>query len=795
MTQAELREKLALILQRYANVPGKDAKFLVEDLEEITSYATEFEALADTPADGNIAYAHDTGAFFFRRSSAWQPSPNPAAAGVVVFATELLLLAATPSDSTIAYAQDTDVFWYRRNGAWAASSNPAGGGGGGVTIYTTEALLIAATPADGTLGYAQDTDRYWFRRNGAWDLKPNLVVQTVPITFPIDYATGTDPIVGSIFTSTADVTAYLTAQGHTHFKHIMACWECVPDVLTTTVTFSLQPGVHRPRPTEISSQAFHFRPSFLAKRFPIFLGGGSVVIGAAAPTAIASWETLVAAQVCTVATTANASNGLECKLDFAGTPFTAGALKGYFARIESPTPQHILIRDNTASSLYLNANYGTNPTGLNVLVVSPATIVRNSLDDINPACANSPVFTLTSENMWIGAPNSARFVFDTLRIDQYSTTGFSGAFAVFGSPRVSLTRVLNDQARLKDQGLVASSGTRFLEQIDEPQLGYFTFSSVSVRGTRLALVPGTGSAIIGLNYNRTRIDVNGYLTITSAFFGGCVGSQPPFYVQRSYVSMANACFDNFSTGCCQLDYCSISMQVASGPKNFWRNVAGTVVPLRLNFCTASGTLFDLVFEAAGGSCIATLGGDLSIARVSNGALGGLTGLIISAGNLFSRLRLASFTAVTSAAAELGISASAVNSTGGWAGSFVDFQKRWEHIDNRLGLGTLFNAVRVIAVGDSAFGTPGTLPLAYGLRYTTVGTTLEFKSPSDGPGVYGAPVNIGAGGRFTIFGATVTDYVVVDVVPSLLPGANATVTPYFQPRAFVTKEGDWVTWFV
>ena len=59
---------------------------------------------------GEILAADGTG------GASWVAPPG----GVLVFATEVALLADTSADGAIAYAQDTDRFFFRKNGAWVA---------------------------------------------------------------------------------------------------------------------------------------------------------------------------------------------------------------------------------------------------------------------------------------------------------------------------------------------------------------------------------------------------------------------------------------------------------------------------------------------------------------------------------------------------------------------------------------------------------------------------------------------------------------------------------------------------
>jgi hypothetical protein len=147
MTLAAALSKITDLLVRYANVPGPEAKLVSSLLEDLEPYDTEAELLADSPSDGVIGFAKDTGSYWFRSIGTWKPTANPA------------------------------------------------GGGGGVTKYATEVALLAATPDAGTLGFAEDTERTWFFTSFGWKPTPNEFTATnrsAPFEFVVDPVNGDD---------------------------------------------------------------------------------------------------------------------------------------------------------------------------------------------------------------------------------------------------------------------------------------------------------------------------------------------------------------------------------------------------------------------------------------------------------------------------------------------------------------------------------------------------------------------------------------------------------------------------
>jgi len=117
----------------------------------ITKRPLQTGLLGIAAADGTIGYAIDTGNFFMRIGTAWQPFGE-------YKDTQANILASTYADGSRAYATDTGQFWIRENGAWI----PFG------IYHDIEANIRTKRFADGAIAQATDTGNTWARFNGAW---------------------------------------------------------------------------------------------------------------------------------------------------------------------------------------------------------------------------------------------------------------------------------------------------------------------------------------------------------------------------------------------------------------------------------------------------------------------------------------------------------------------------------------------------------------------------------------------------------------------------------------------------
>jgi hypothetical protein len=673
---------------------------------------------------------------------------------------------------TFYWEETAAKFWRKKGGPGEWSEEGGGGGGGGVTQYATEIALLAAAPAAGTIGYAQDSGRYWFRGPTAWAPKANLTVQIGALAFPIDYATGTDPVAGTVFCRQADIDAYLLTKGITYFKTIIGCFRCLPDIVTTYCYFYLQPGVHRPLPITDQYQfgsAFPFFPVnnalIGATRYPlIFQESARLIISPPSFLDASAWETISAAQACTGASNSG-SPGQESYLDFAGATFTPGALKGYFVRIPTATPQYITIRDNTATRIALNSNYSGTPTGLNISVVSPATIIRNSFDDIAVAYANATMFSFSSEG-WADPGIVTRVVFDSIRIDQYAAnTSAPGTFALQGPLRISLSRTLFDHARLRNSGLVNSAGTILFTQGNTDRQTNLSLTQCSLRGNRLATVPASGSVVfkIALSPQKMAFDV-GSIQLAQSYLGGCSGSGAPIDVANCYITAFSTMFDDFNGPFCTFGYCWVSFSTQT-PRNFFRGGVTCVSIL--------GRLaFNAVFESITGSLLTVTSADGSTSDIflgysANGPGGGAnTGRHLNFSNN-ARITIGpNWAATASNLPEIANSA-------GNGFSLADLRAKWEVYTQIQA--TLAPAVTVLAISDAV--STAVDKTCY-LRYTNATKLLQFRHFSDAS--YGANVDVTAGGVFMLKSLTASYWCVIAVNAASLPGADATETFRVQP---------------
>ena len=134
----------------------------------IRVFATRVGLLGTVTPDGGMAYATDTGEFWFRMNGSWQP-------GTTISDNEGDLKRTNYSNGTVGYATDTNQFWYRVNNTWQP----------GPLVTDTENNLVTANYPNGTVGYASDTNRTYHRVNGVWqpfgslmDTQANILAAT-----------------------------------------------------------------------------------------------------------------------------------------------------------------------------------------------------------------------------------------------------------------------------------------------------------------------------------------------------------------------------------------------------------------------------------------------------------------------------------------------------------------------------------------------------------------------------------------------------------------------------------------
>ena len=236
------------------------------------------------------------------------------------------------------------------------------------------------------------------------------------LTFAVDYNLGGAATIptGTIFSKQIQISNFLTNAGTTSFKYLREVYDAVPRTIYHAVTINLAAGIHRPGASE-NAAAFRLgRKTFISG-----LTIGSMTIAGQLP---ASYTTVVAAQ--TITAFQVASN--DPYLDFAGTPFTSGALKGLTAVLS--TGQSSVIHDNTTSRLNIMTAISPSPTvGVSTCIVAqPSVTLRNSITDLARAYAS---FIVRTGN----GPSDAAILFQDLLLDPFgnssiSITNASGTF-------------------------------------------------------------------------------------------------------------------------------------------------------------------------------------------------------------------------------------------------------------------------------------------------------------------------------------------------------------------------------
>jgi hypothetical protein len=237
------------------------------------------------------------------------------------------------------------------------------------------------------------------------------------MTIPLDYndVAAVDPPAGITFATQGEVDAFLAVNLATNFKHVQKVWEALPYILAHPVTVEMAAGIHRPLGT--GTWAWEF-----SNKQPTT---GSFTIQGD-PT----YTTEVASQSVTGVQLASR----DPYIDVGGTPYAGLDVDGMFAVLS--TGQTVLIHDHTDSRLYVTRNLSPDPTGGTVVVATPSTIMRDSLDDVNTYSGNR----LTVSN----ASNfAAGFVINDLLLDPFGVT--SGNSFVVNQSNIEVNRFILDQ--------------------------------------------------------------------------------------------------------------------------------------------------------------------------------------------------------------------------------------------------------------------------------------------------------------------------------------------------------------
>lgn len=209
-----------------------------------------------------------------------------------------------------------------------------------------------------------------FSDAGILNVAPTVDSTTEAISFTVDFndAGAVDPPSTTTFRTQSDVDNFLLSQGATNFKHMQPVYDAFADDVNAQLIMNLAAGVQRPvaKATQGGIDAMVFN----TKRLNANISDGTLRIVGAPP---ADWTVQVATQTITVVdTTAGAP-----AVTVSGTPYVAGALKGFFAEFD--TGQISAIYDNTSSVINLCSSITGSPT--TVTIKTPSTIIRNSLVD------------------------------------------------------------------------------------------------------------------------------------------------------------------------------------------------------------------------------------------------------------------------------------------------------------------------------------------------------------------------------------------------------------------------------
>jgi len=199
------------------------------------------------------------------------------------------------------------------------------------------------------------------------------------ITIPVDHTNGEDPPAGLVFASQSAVDAWFADRGVTAMKNLEAAWRATPNIVGHPITFELVSGVHRP--PQAGRQG-----GFLLEGKSMSTNGVDVTVRGVLPS---SWTVIQAAAT----VTGYSNSGNNPYLDFAASTFpNDGSLKGRFVSLD--TGQVVIVHDHTDSRLEVIQQLSPAPTAgvTQATIVKPATIMRNSLDDIAGAGSIAGVY-------------------------------------------------------------------------------------------------------------------------------------------------------------------------------------------------------------------------------------------------------------------------------------------------------------------------------------------------------------------------------------------------------------------
>lgn len=605
--------------------------------------------------------------------------------------------------------------------------------------------------------YLQNTGNILWKKNtasaGSWELvgggATGPTVSETDMTFPINYVTGTDPVAGTVFKTQAAIDAYLVAHGITAFKHIMACYDTLPDHVCHYITFNLADVVHRPRNPEpaASLAAFCFGP-YPGHAGPIWHSNSYFLVTATALVR-ANMEVIAADQT---ATGSSLAGPYEYYIDCAGASYTPGALKGYYCS-PSNNSSYFVIRDNTATRLYLTNFGGSAPVNgtTQIRVISLPCIIRNSYNDTTVAIDKTMIRVDNSNPLMVLGLSG-------LKLDQYSQ--YQPAVQTFGPVRHDHWYIMWDAARLKDNGVHTYAPVFRLYQGYGGQI-----LSSSFRGRGLATTPAWDSNFI---YGSAQNTVyGGRVSLSSSYVGG-IGSGTGSFAFYGYgVSLFNTTYAD-SRATIELES---SGWASSGSTSFRNIQASQVLKFGNNNCTPPRNIvgdasFNALFEGITGNCVGIIGSNNRVNCYDGSGNGLINGSTPNTGYGFSIGSNAVGNNILAVCSTVTISGTngEIQTVSGKT-TYAAIRAMRSYATQPAG-----NYLGGIVVRDVAPSiTRGTATLAFVL----FGTTLSLKAPGDS--VAGTPVNIGAGGEFIIKSNTATKWIRVVVKADQLPAGDETQT--------------------
>lgn len=577
--------------------------------------------------------------------------------------------------------------------------------------------------------------------------------QTTNLLFRINYSTGTDPVAGTVFTSQAEIDAYMLAHSITRFKTIMGCWDSLPDNLYKYVWFALDAGVHRPRVGEASGYPFYFGPRG-SKGAPKW-HSGYFQLNHNDATTLNQWEVMAPAQACTVATASNPVLGYEVYLEQGGAAYTPGALKGYYAWVGAYV---YLIRDNDATKLYLSETYSGNPVGQNVTVISPGAIIRNSWDDLTAAYA-APLIRFVNE---LDVP--IRFGTWEIKFDQYSSG--NPIWQTNGYVHHDHYRILMDQSRLQNAGITQSQPCVYSEDSRGGQ-----FWKCSFRGSGLTASQGLAS-FVQANSGFSGFGRPGMWTLNQCYIGGMRSASE--LQDGSMLLFDSTMFDKWEANF-NLRKASIGNNTST-PRNIGHNCATNLFHLWSTRSGISGSPLTVEMVADSGPATFLLEDNCDVKFKL--LAGTVTPTSSASVHVNGRGNIVKFDASHTAVGTLYTLYMAAASKGVNLVDLLAYRKPQYQPS-----GALKGIVRTLDMAAQS-GTTGT----FTLTYTAVGTTLAYQAVGDG--APGTPVNVGTGGWFTLRSSTATKWLTVWVDSTALPVGNVTdATANMFPAFFDDQQGN------